>query len=122
VNVFVLAAGSVLPEFVRRPLAAAGHEVHPFHDVDSFLAACRADPPDAVVVAARIGAEDGHDIVHRLRRGGPMAAPIEVAAVLVSPDEDDRSDARRVNAAFCACRFPPASSSTPSAPPRAGAN
>ena len=27
VNVYVLAAGSVLPEFVRRPLAAGGHDV-----------------------------------------------------------------------------------------------
>ena len=103
--VFVVAAGSVLPEFVRRPLAAAGHDVQAFHDVDSFFAACRAEPPDAVVVAARVGADDGHDILHRLRRGGPMAAPIEVASVLVSPDEDDRGDARRVGAAFLRVPF-----------------
>ena len=54
-NVYVAAAGSVLPELVRRPLAAAGHEVRAFADSDSFLAACRAEPPDAVVVAARLG-------------------------------------------------------------------
>jgi adenylate cyclase len=105
VNVYVLAAGTVLPEFVRRPLAAAGHDVHSFHDTDSFLAACRAEPPDAVVVAARIGGDDGHDIIHRLRRGGPAAAPIETAAVLVSPDEGDRGDARRVDAAFLRVPF-----------------
>ncbi len=104
-NVYVLAAGSVLPEFVRRPLGAAGHDVQAFHDSDSFFAACRAEPPDAVVVAARVGADDGHDIVHRLKRGGPMAAPIDVAAVLVSPDEDDRGDARRVGAAFLRLPF-----------------
>ncbi|HEX9103850.1 MAG TPA: response regulator [Polyangia bacterium] len=104
-NVFVLAAGSVLPEFVRRPLAAAGHDVQLFHDTDSFFAACSAEPPDAVVVAARIGADAGHDIVERLRRGGPMAAPVAVAAVLVSPDEDDRGDAGRVGAAFLRVPF-----------------
>ena len=104
-NVFVLAAGSVLPEFVRRPLAAAGHEVQAFHDVDTFLSACRAEPPEAVVVAARIGADEGHEIVHRLCRGGPMAAPMDVAAVLVSPDEGDRGDARRVGAAFLRVPF-----------------
>jgi CheY-like chemotaxis protein/class 3 adenylate cyclase len=52
-----------------------------------------------------VGADDGHDIVHRLRRGGPMAAPIEAAAVLVSPDEGDRGDARRVGAAFLRVPF-----------------
>ena len=104
-NVFVLAVGSVLPEFVRRPLAAAGHEVETFHDTDSFLAACRAEPPDAVVVAARVADDEGHDIIHRLRRGGPMTAPIDVASVLVSPDEGDRGDARRVGAAFLRLPF-----------------
>jgi len=71
VNVYVLAAGTVLPEFVRRPLAARGHDVHPFHDTDSFLSACRAESARRRRGAARIGGEDGHDIVHRLppRRG-----------------------------------------------------
>ncbi len=104
-NVFVLAAGSVLPEFVRRPLAAGGHDVQSFADVDSFLAAASAEPPDAVVVAARIGADEGHEIIHRLRRGGPMSAPVQTACVLVSPDEGDRGDARRVSAAFLRVPF-----------------
>ncbi|MGZ3407932.1 MAG: response regulator, partial [Polyangia bacterium] len=86
-------------------LVAAGHDVQSFHDTDSVLAACHADPPDAVVGAARIGGDDGHEIVHRLRRGGPLAAPIEVAAVLVSPDEGDRGDARRVGAAYLRVPF-----------------
>jgi DNA-binding response OmpR family regulator len=105
VNVYVAAAGSVLPEFVRRPLAAAGHEVRAFGDADAFLAACRAEPPDAIVVAARLGADAGHELVYRLRRGGPSAAPLEVPCVLVSPDEADRSDARLVNAAFVRVPF-----------------
>jgi adenylate cyclase len=104
-KVYILAAGSVLPEFVRRPLAAAGHDVETFHDTDSFLAACRAEVPDAAVIAARVGSDDGHDIVHRLHRGGPMQAPIATAVVLVSPDEGDRGDARRVGAAFLRIPF-----------------
>ncbi|MDB4970542.1 MAG: hypothetical protein JWN44_6231 [Myxococcales bacterium] len=104
-NVFVLAEGAVLPEFVRRPLAGAGHTVSAFAALDDFLAACHADPPEAVVVAARVGADEGHAIIHRLRRGGPMAAPVEVAAVLLSPDEDDRGDARRVGATFLRVPF-----------------
>jgi len=107
-NVFVLAAGSVLPEFVRRPLGAAGHDVQAFAEVDAFLAACRADPPDAVVVAARVGSDEGHAIIHRLRQSGPMAAPDtkhRTACVLVSPDEGDRGDAHRVGAAFLRVPF-----------------
>src|SRR5439155_5926141 len=90
VNVFVLAEGAVLPAFVRRPLVCAGHTVSAFASVDDFFAACGADPPNAVVVAALVGADEGHEIIHRLRRGGPMSAPVDVAAVLLSPDEDDR--------------------------------
>jgi DNA-binding response OmpR family regulator len=105
VNVYVLAHGAVLPEFVRRPLAAAGHEVSAFDDSDAFFAACRADRPAAVVVAARVGADDGHEIVDQLRRGGPMAAPVDAPAVIVSPDEEDRGDARRVGATFLRIPF-----------------
>lgn len=104
-NVYVLAAGSVLPEFVRRPLAAAGHHVVAFSDTDAFLAAIRADPPEALVVAARVAGEEGHELIHRIRRGGPMAAPAPIPAVLLSPDEDDRGDARRVGAAFLKVPF-----------------
>ncbi len=104
-RVYVAAAGSVLGEFVRRPLAAAGHEVQLYGDADSLLAACRADPPAAVVLGARLGGDRGHDLVQRLRRGGPMAAPLEVAAVILSPDEADRGDARRVSAAFLRVPF-----------------
>jgi DNA-binding response OmpR family regulator len=108
VNVYVLSQGSVLFEFVRRPLAGAGHDVSAYADVDSFLSACRAEPPDAVVVTARIGADEGHEIVHRLRQSGPMAASATKSgapAVLVSPDEADRGDARRVGAAFLRVPF-----------------
>ncbi|HEY2748869.1 MAG TPA: response regulator, partial [Polyangia bacterium] len=52
-----------------------------------------------------IGADDGHDVIHRLRRGGPMTAPVQTACVLVSPDEGDRGDARRVGAAFLRVPF-----------------
>jgi DNA-binding response OmpR family regulator len=105
VNIYLLAAGSVLPELARRTLAAAGHEVQSFGDSDAFFAACSAAPPDAVLVAARVGADEGHELVDRLRRGGPMVAPIEAAAVLVSPDEGDRGDARRVGAGFLRLPF-----------------
>ena len=104
-NVFVAAAGSVLPEFVRRPLAAAGHLVTAFADADALFAACSAEPPDALVVAARVGGEEGHAILERIRRGGPMSAPVAVPAVLLSPDEDDRGDARRVGATFLRVPF-----------------
>ena len=33
-NVYLLAEGAVLPEFVRRPLAAAGHQLQVFSAVD----------------------------------------------------------------------------------------
>jgi DNA-binding response OmpR family regulator len=105
VNVFVLAPGRVVPEFVRRPLTAGGHEVRDFGDADAFLAACRADGPDAIVVAARVGSDDGHEIIGRLRRGGPMNAPVLVPSVLLSPDLDDAGDARRVGAAFLRVPF-----------------
>ena len=38
-NVFVLAAGTVLPEFVRRPLVSAGHDGEPerFNEPGLFL-------------------------------------------------------------------------------------
>jgi DNA-binding response OmpR family regulator len=104
-NVYVLAQGHVVPAFVRRPLAAAGHEVRDFDEVDAFVAACRAEPPDAIVVAARIAGEEGHDVIHRLRHGGPMAAAVTVPAVLLSPDFDDAGDARRVGAAFLRVPF-----------------
>ncbi len=104
-NVYVLAAGSVLPEFVRRPLAAAGHDVSAFATADAFFAACRAAPPDAVVVAARVAGDEGHELIARLRRGGPMAAPVLTPALLVSPDAADAGDARRVEAAFLRIPF-----------------
>jgi DNA-binding response OmpR family regulator len=104
-KVYLLAQGHVVAAFVRRPLAAAGHDVCEFDESDAFLAACRAESPDAVVVAARVGAEEGHDIIHRLKRGGPMSAPVEVPAVLLSPDFDDAGDAHRVGAGFLRVPF-----------------
>ncbi|HEX4461303.1 MAG TPA: response regulator, partial [Polyangia bacterium] len=76
-----------------------------FGTVDGFFAACRATPPDAVVVAGRMEGEQGHELVARLRRGGPMSAPVDTACVLVSPDEGDRGDARLVSAAFLRVPF-----------------
>jgi DNA-binding response OmpR family regulator len=105
VNVFVLADGEVVPEFVRRPLGAAGHEVREFGDADAFVAACRAEAPSAVIVAARVGADEGHEILDRLRRAGPMTAAVNVPSVLLSPDVDDAGDARRVGAAFLRVPF-----------------
>ena len=104
-NVYLLAEGAVLPEFVRRPLAAAGHQLHVFSAVDEFLAACRAEAPDAVLVAARVGEGQGAAIVERLKHGGPMNAPVSVPAVLLSPDERDADEARHVGAAFVRVPF-----------------
>jgi adenylate cyclase len=100
VNVFVLAAGRVIPELVRRPLTAAGHTVQAFADADIFAGACRAEQPDAVIVTGRIGAEAGHELLERLHDGG-----VTVPAVLLSPDPDDAGDARRVGAAFLRVPF-----------------
>jgi DNA-binding response OmpR family regulator len=111
VNVFVLAAGRVLPELVRRPLAAAGHEVTGFSEPDAFLAACRAEQPDAVIVTARIDADAGHELLERLYQGTRPTTPADQggghapAAVLVSPDPDDAGDARRLGAAFLRVPF-----------------
>jgi DNA-binding response OmpR family regulator len=105
VNVYLLAEGAVLAEFVRRPLTAAGHQLHRYSDGDTFLAACRAEPPDAVLVAARVGDGPGAAVVERLKRGGPMNAPVSVPAVLLSPDERDAEEARRVGAAFVRVPF-----------------
>jgi CheY-like chemotaxis protein/class 3 adenylate cyclase len=111
VNVFVLAAGRVVPELVRRPLIAAGHFVQAFAETERFVAACRAEQPDAVIVTARLGADSGHEIIDRLHQGGARdvgaadALPLAVAAVLLSPDPDDAGDARRVGAAFLRVPF-----------------
>jgi DNA-binding response OmpR family regulator len=104
-NVFFASDSGVLAEFVRRPLAAAGHHVTVFSDGDSFLAACRAEAPDAVLVAARLDDVEGVDLVERLKHGGPMAAPVAAPAVLISPDECDADPARRVGAAFVRVPF-----------------
>jgi DNA-binding response OmpR family regulator len=100
VNVYLMAAGSVLPEFVRRPLGAAGHTLAVFASADELIAACRAEAPDAVFLARRVGADDGLETVAQLRAAGPMAAPVECACVLLSPDEDDRDRARRLGCGF----------------------
>jgi DNA-binding response OmpR family regulator len=104
-NVYLLAEGAVLPEFVRRPLVAAGHQLHAFAGADAFLAAARAEPPDAILVAGRVGDGPGAIIVERLKRGGPMNAAVSVPAVLLSPDERDAEEARRVGAAFVRVPF-----------------
>jgi DNA-binding response OmpR family regulator len=101
-TVYVLAAGGVLPEFVRRPLAAAGHAVAAFDSVESCRAACRAEPPNVLMVARRVGADDGLEVAESLR---DVTAARAVATVLLSPDERDRSAARAAGVSFLRVPF-----------------
>jgi DNA-binding response OmpR family regulator len=99
-NVFVLTRSAVLAEAVRRPLAAAGHEVSAFAHPDEWLAACKRDPPRVALIARRVGAEDGIDLALQLR-----ATDGETSSVMLSPDEDDRTAARAQGLGFLRVPF-----------------
>jgi DNA-binding response OmpR family regulator len=99
-DVFVLSGDPLLPEFVRRPLIALGHVVEGFSDVAACAEAMARRRPRAVVVARRIGASDGKEVISRLRKAHP-----EAAIVLASPDDGDRTLARGAACGFLRIPF-----------------
>jgi len=99
-DVFVLSGDPLLPEFVRRPLAAQGHAVEAFSDVAACADALGRKRPDAVVVARRVGGSDGKQLIARLRQADAAAA-----LVLASPDDGDRALARETGCGFLRVPF-----------------
>ena len=100
--VYLVAQGQVLDEFVRRPLAAAGHEVVTFSSVDACRAAMRDRSPRVLLVARRLGATCGLEGACDLRS---TASGPPVATVLLSPDENDRGPARAAGLTFLRVPF-----------------
>jgi DNA-binding response OmpR family regulator len=100
-DVYVLSAGQVLPELVRRPLLAAGHTVTVFAQVDTAIAAAKVEQPRVIVVSRRVGSDDGIEALTRFRGGGDVPR----ALVLVSPDERDAVEARGAGAGFLRVPF-----------------
>jgi adenylate cyclase len=96
--VHVIARGKVLPEFIRRPLHAAGHEVAVFESIDACAAAARTESPRVVLVARRVGTGDGIEALTKLRADNR-------ALVLVSPDDRDGVSARAAGAGFLRVPF-----------------
>jgi DNA-binding response OmpR family regulator len=108
-RVAVVARGAVLVEALRRPLAEAGHDVVTARSLDELAGALAAgagaggatspaSPPRAILVARRLGDEDGLAALARLDL--PPLEPLVngAARVLVSPDEEDRPRARDAGA------------------------
>jgi DNA-binding response OmpR family regulator len=98
----VVAQGAVLTDALRRPLAEAGHDVVAARTLDelaaTLAAAAEPSPPRAILVARRLGDEDGLAALARLDTA-PLAGLVGGAVrVLVSPDEADRARARDVGA------------------------
>src|SRR5258706_7425499 len=67
IQLYLLAAGQVMAEFVRRPLAAAGHEVTTFSTVEACRVACLRAPPRVLMIARRVAGDDGLDAAETLR-------------------------------------------------------
>jgi len=108
---YVLAAGTVLgPGGSCAARSAAPPRLPSVRTThDAFLAACRADPPRRRRGRARIGCDDGHDLIqlpkNRLRRAGDVRTHHD-AAVLVSPRRSDRGELAASAPRFlCACPF-----------------
>jgi CheY-like chemotaxis protein len=78
-------------------LTAAGHATRSAQSVDEALEAVRDRPPDLVVLDLHLGAEDGLDVVRRLR-GDPATSGIPVLAVSAATDPED---VERAGAAGC---------------------
>ncbi len=102
ITVYLLAQGGVLPEFVRRPLAAAGHTVERFETAEACRAACQKDPPRVLLIARRVGREDGLELCESLRDDEAGRA---LPTVLLSPDERDRAAARAAGVSFLRVPF-----------------
>jgi len=102
IDVFLLAGGRVLADFVKRPLVAAGHNVSVFDAIEPCLDACRKEAPRVLLVARRVGALCGLEVACHLRSDPLLTS---VAGVLLSPDERDRSLARTDGLGFLRLPF-----------------
>jgi DNA-binding response OmpR family regulator len=101
-QVYLLASGQVMTEFVRRPLAAAGHEVSAFATVEACRDACLRALPRVLLVARRVAGIDGIDAAETLRACDQGRA---IATVLLSPDDADRAAARQSGLSFLRVPF-----------------
>jgi DNA-binding response OmpR family regulator len=87
--------GRILGEMIRSPLVAAGHSVTLFESADGVENVLSVQAPRVILVARRVGAADGLDVLDRLRNTDTLRG---AALVLVSPDEADRAPAAALGA------------------------
>jgi CheY-like chemotaxis protein/class 3 adenylate cyclase len=104
-DVFVLSRGQVLVEAVRGPLAAAGHAITTFTDVEHWVDACKNESPRVALVARRIGAVDGVEAALRLRAPRTEGDTQPTSVVLLSPDDADHTLARAQGLGFLRVPF-----------------
>jgi DNA-binding response OmpR family regulator len=103
-NVYVLSQGRVLAEMLRQPLGAAGHHVRQFDAVEACVAACKSEPPQALLVPRRLGDLDACDVLEQVRANDSGR---DIAVVMASPDDGDRAPARQWGVAFLPVPFSP---------------
>ena len=94
-QVYVLSESRVLAEFLRRPLAAAGHEAPSFDDPAALRRALGEALPRAVFVPRRHRGTDPLALIAELKADARTRG---VAAIVYSPEEDDAEAAREVRA------------------------
>jgi DNA-binding response OmpR family regulator len=94
-EILILAADPVLPELLRRPLAAAGHTVEVAADPDAVETRLRLRPPSALFVPRRLRGADTLGIVRDLKSDEGLR---QVAAIVVGTSERDAASAREVRA------------------------
>lgn len=80
-----------------------GFDLSETADADTALQACRASPPDIVVMTGRAGGMRSADFVKRLRRAGRGRAPV-VLLCAEGPDAEEIGSAILQGAAECLVR------------------
>jgi DNA-binding response OmpR family regulator len=88
VEILILCPDRLLPEFLRRPLEAAGHQVELIHRADALEGRLADGRISLVLAPARLGPLEGLDLARRVRTAG------EAAVILFGPEEPPRGAAR----------------------------
>ena len=83
---------------LSRLLRAAGFESRPFANGQEFLAECRTNPPDCVVLDLHMPEMSGLDIQQRLNDSA-----IFVPMVFITADDESRGSQRSLDAGAVAC-------------------